>query len=53
MIKKHGKIIEATIRELFKYWLDDDICEIMSFDRWVKEIKDRWGTKIIKSDEEE
>lgn len=46
MIKKNGKIIEATERELFRVWLKTDMCEIMDFYEYVRHMKEH-GTKVV------
>lgn len=43
---KNGKIVEATVSELFDRWLSSDHCEIYPFDyyKWLcKEL----GAKIV------
>lgn len=43
---KNGKIIEATDKELYIYWLKSDWCEIYDYATYKEECKEN-GTKII------
>lgn len=52
MIKKHGKIIEATRYELFDVFLKTEMYEIMSFDDYVDRMKEG-GTKVIEDERED
>ena len=46
MKTENGKIVEATVSELFDRWLSSDHCEICPFDyyKWLCQEK---GMKII------
>lgn len=52
MIKKHGKIIEATEEELFGVFLKTETYEIMTFDDYVNRMKEA-GTKVIEDERED
>ena len=49
---RKNKIVEATEKELFKYYMDSDWYQLLPFDEYLKNMKEH-GCKIIEENEEE
>ena len=47
---KDGKIVEATEKEMYDKWIDEDWCYIYDFEDYLERCK-RNGTKIVGSKE--